>query len=315
MITNEELENIMKIWHQHITTIKEIDKPNTISYGNVNICIQRFRELADFLQQHVPMMREWMMNYLQEHRKEIFYTFWRNHIHTWLKGHIDRNQRHHLYPQAEQEWDHVFGSSYPFSLALQRTLDLQAIRSIDKCDDVVIRAIHQDIEHNGGWWGCDYCDEQEMAWNHELQRRMQHSLHPLLSTEWNGYQIKGLLLNWKDGDTWEPLHNWGWIHHQQPCTDLNEYKQYIKSRLIEFQSSNGLTPIQRIRPLLNYILSHKGWCIQNEYSNSPYHRFLQLWNTLDLVLYSIQLHLPILIDMEVDYVDWGRSKHQAPIKQ
>lgn len=301
MITDEELEEILRQWGNHIKLINQAIQPNTIGYGNVNLCVERFRELAQFLQTNMSIMREWMMNYLHIHRKDIFATFWMNHIHKWLKGHLDNFQREVLYPHAEQQWDHVFGTSYRFSLALQRVRDLQSIYSIDKCDDVVILDIHKGKDHNGGGFACDWCDDQDYKWHNELQRRMLHSSHPLLSKKMYEFQKNHFLREWKEGDTWEPPHVWGWIEHKKPCNDLDQYKQHMRTRYQPLISDMGKTPIQRLHPLLNHILSHRGWCMPYDHATTPYDRFFQLWNTLDLIMPSIQLYLPMLVELEVEY--------------
>jgi hypothetical protein len=301
MITDAELESLIVQWGDHIKLINQVNRPNTIGCGDVNLCVERCKELCQFLQTNVPIMREWMMNYLHNNRKSIFVTFWMDHIHKWLKGHLDNFQREVLHPQAEQQWDHVFGTSYRFSLALQRARDLHSIYDIHKCDDVVILDIHKGKEHNGGGFVCDRCDDQEYKWHNELERRMLHSSHPLLSNKMHEYQKNHFLREWKEGDTWEPPHVWGWIGHKQPCGDLDQYKQYMATRYQPHMSDMGKTPIQRLEPLINHIFSHRGLCIPYYYAKTPYECFIQLWNTLDLVIPSIQIYLPMLVELEVDY--------------
>jgi hypothetical protein len=43
-----------------------------------------------------------------------------------------------------------------------------------------------------------------------------------------------------------------------------------------------------------------GWLLPSSTKNTPYDRFIQLWNTLDVVLFSIRMDIPTLADMEVD---------------
>lgn len=300
----DTIENLFKEWDQHLQLIKEIDVPYKTGCGNVNLCVERFRALAEFLMQNLGTLREWMMTYLEEHRKEIFLTFWMNHIHKWMLGHLDYFQREILYPQAEAEWDRVFGEEYPFSLALQRARDLQAIFPIEKCDDVVIKRIHEGKPHNGNGFICDWCEDQEWQWHKEVKRRMTNSSHALLSGTLTHYR-KNMWLN--KVSTWEPPHLWGWNSSREPCHNLDEYKQSIRQRAVT-EEHQGLTPIQRLHKLLPTIMGKNGWCAHISYSKTPHDRFFQLWNSLDLILFTIQLDLPRLVELEVDYQDWGSSK-------
>lgn len=307
MVTYEELCSILEEWNSQIKIIQGFNAPNTFSYGNVNLCVDRFRNLADYLRTHLSTLREWMMTYLKENRKEIFLQFWMTHIQRWMKGHIHNIQRETLHPRAEEEWNRIFGSIFPFSIALQRVQDLQAILPIEKCDDVVIKNMHKGKSCSNWDYYCDLCEDQEYCWKSELERRIMNSQHPLLSGVFNHYQKKDLLSALEE--TWEPPHMWGWSHDNKPIYDLDKYKQDIYFKTLKHQiHTSGLTPIQRLRPYYYTLLNRRGWHIPQLSLKNPIDVFFELWNTLDITMYSIQIDLPNIIDLEVEYVECGKSK-------
>jgi len=305
----EEIESIISEWNEKVKKIKGFHERQTPQYGNVNHAVNAFRELATFLKQKEPIMRKWMMNYLEEHRPKIYMKWWRHHIHNWARGNIDFCYRHHiLHPDAKDEWDRVFGANQEtcFSLADRMIENLSKKVPISQCDDVTILAIHEGREHCGDWY-CDNCEEQEMRWKNELVRRLTECNHPALNIERHLWMSDQTILD-KIGNKWEPLHEWGCkMYH------LGEYVTYMASHrdreILSPHRRMGQTPFQKMKDLLSNVFLCGGWELPRVYYSAneqkkqmEYIRFIQLWNGLDLIFYSIHMDLPKIEALEEFYI-------------
>lgn len=304
------IEEILKEWDAKVKDIKGFHERQTPQYGNVNAAIKGFRELASFLKEKEPILREWMMKYLTEHRADIYIKWWGDHIHNWAKGNIDFVYAHHyLHPDAREEWNRIFGKDRIacFDLADRVVKQLSNKKSINQCDDLTILAIHEEKPHRGDWW-CDDCEDQEMRWKNELIRRLTECNHPALNPE-RRYHLK---YRFNDALTqlgnWEPPHEWGnKIYH------LGEYVTYMASHrdreVLSPHRRMGQTPFQKMKDLLSDVFHCGGWELPRVYYSAneqkkqmEYIRFLQLWNGLDLIFYSIEMDLPKIEALEEFYV-------------
>jgi len=57
---------------------------------------------------------------------------------------------------------------------------------------------------------------------------------------------------------------------------------------------------QAMRKFIPAIFQYGGWLLASSSKKTPYDRFIQLWNTLDLILFSIRIDIPTLVDLEMD---------------
>lgn len=305
----ESIEAILAEWSNKVQDIKGFERRETKHYGNVNQAIQGFRDLAVFLQEKEPILREWMMTYLKEHRGEIYIKWWGDHIYNWARGRIDFIYAHYyLHPDAREEWDRIFGTDRTtcFDLADRVVEQLAKKKPMEQCDDLTILAIHEGKPHHGDWW-CDDCEDQEMRWKNELLRRLTECNHPALNPERRfslSYRVKDALLTL---DNWEPPHEWGnKIYH------LGEYVTYMASHrdreILSPHRKMGQTPCQTMKTVLEDVFYCGGWELPRVYYSTneqkkqmEYTRFLQLWNGLDLIFYTIRMDLPRIQGLEEFY--------------
>jgi len=249
-----------------------------------------------------------MMNYLEKHRPKIYMKWWRHHIHNWARGNIDFIYRHHiLHPDAREEWDRVFGANQEtcFSLADRMIEHLSKKVPISQCDDPTILAIHEGRACHGDWY-CDRCEERDMRWKNELTRRLTECNHPALNLQRYLWMSDQIILE-KIGNTWEPPHVWGYkMYH------LGEYVTYMASQrdkdVLSPHRRMGQTPFQKMKDLLSNVFQCGGWELPRVYYSAneqekqmEYIRFLQLWNGLDLIFYSIHMDLPKIEALEECY--------------
>jgi len=69
------IDPILREWFWRIKQIQDIDDQETVAFGNVSLAVERFQELAEFLQAYLPTMRQWTMNYLDKNRSEILIRY------------------------------------------------------------------------------------------------------------------------------------------------------------------------------------------------------------------------------------------------
>lgn len=276
------VDSILREWFWRIKQINDIDDQETVAFGNVSLAIERFQELAAFIQAYLPTLTTWMTDYLDKNRSEIFIRYWGEMIHSEAMQTHPRVVPRLL--QAKQEWDSVFGKDP----ALCTTLSDRVVKktremwNVSNCDDPTILAIHEGKEHYSSceWFGCDHCEEQEHAWHRELIRRMTESSHPLLNPKkrtFLSYHFKSELNEVVVQQKWEPPRS------------TEPRKPFPEEKL-------GQTIIQRFRSMLPIFID--GWSLSYQYEKDPYKQFFQLWNTLDGIMGVIQNDLLMMIDLE-----------------
>ena len=294
-----EIEPILQEWDERVKQIMLFTMPETLSFGNVNRAIDRIRSLAQFLQYNEPILREWMMTYLAENRKEIFARWWTEHINRWVQTHTDRYyHRKVLYSNAKTEWNAVFGNTdICFEHAEQVALDTEQKRSFKCCDDPAIIKMHEAKEHiYDDWEGCWHCEDQEHAWQVCLEKRMKQISHPLLNGNWQSI-IQRQELN--SITVWEPPHKWDY-EYLPSYHNLATYKEYIVKQHAVLSINSGETMYQAMKKFIPMMFRYGGWLLSSSSKKTPYDRFIQLWNTLDLVLFSIRIDIPVLAELELD---------------
>jgi len=276
------IDPILREWFWRIKQIQDIDDQETVAFGNVSLAVERFQELAAFLQAYLPFMRQWMMNYLDKNRVSIFIRYWGEILQAENLSSKERITPHIL--QGKQEWDSVFGKDPAVSTALADRVahETRQISAFSHCDDPTILAIHEGKEHKYSceWFGCDYCEDQERSWSSELHRRLTQSSHPLLNPKKQiglAYAFREELDRVVVQPKWEPPRS------------PTERTPFPNEKI-------GQTLIQRFRGLLPVLMS--GWSLSYQYEKDPYQQFFQLWRKLDGIMGVIQNDLPMLITLE-----------------
>ena len=298
-----DIHQLIYEWNFRVRQIKDIDKAETVSYGNVNLAIDRFSSLAFFLRSYLPFMQEWMMTYLETNRASIFTRWWREHINKWANNSFNHYAYITLHPDATQ-WDVAFPETKSVADANSILKEITSKRDLSKCDIPEIATMHDGKEHNGDWYGCDYCDTQKYLWESELHKRIKNADHPLLNMT---LPLQEPIVS----STWEPPHTWRYGEARWLTLDVyKEVMQKVRNTLHsnKTQSVNhpmymGKTPIQIMRMNMPLMLQYGGWQLDeiNYVSKDSYILFMQLWNVLDLISYTIFLDLPTLMNLHVDY--------------
>lgn len=300
---------VFKEWEARVDSIREFEKKESSYYHNGKRVIQLYRELLDFLRSHEPAWRQWMTDYLEKNRKEIFVKWWVTHVDKWVHENHNYNSIQ-LHPKTQEEWDNIFGDDPAtcFELAKRVVMDARTRYDFSHCDDLTIKALHEGKEHSGGWWGCDICDTQEELWKTEMSRRVRQSAHPLLNPD----KSKCLHYYWRHKEklntlgNWTPPHVWGTINttrfDSHTCYDFEEYSTYLRLERTKNYSQTGQTPCQAIETLLN-ISRYNSVATINYYENyeTEFNAFVLLWNKLDLFQLSFDLDLARLRQIEDMY--------------
>jgi hypothetical protein len=294
-----EIEPIIAEWETRVKQVMLFTTPETLSFGNVSRAIDRIRSLAQFLQYNEPILREWMMTYLAENRTMIFARWNTEHVNRWVLTHTERYYHYKiLYPNAKTDWNRVFGNTdICFETAEQVALDTEKKRSLAFCDEPAIIKMHEAKEHTyDDWEGCWYCEDQERAWQLCLEKRMKQIAHPLVNGDWRSITHRPELATITD---WEPPHKWD---YECPTNyhDLATYKAYICKQRAALYVTSGETMYQAMKKFVPMIFCYGGWLLSSSSKKTDYDRFIQLWNTLDLVLFSIRMDIPTLVDMEIE---------------
>ena len=295
-----EVKDILENW---TILAEEIDKfcqdhpykKHNPHMNNARRAIFLFYELMDYLTESLPLLEQWMNEYLAKNKKEIFIRWWGEHVPNWAEDQLQRFSDYGLYPNVQEEWDAVFGENRAtcFSLAHSFALELRSKRSMEKCDNPTILAIHEGLDHDGDWYGCDLCDDQEHQWHAELLHRLQTCAHPLL----NKNRRTRLLWGWNKHslEHWSPPHAWGVIHdtHRsgEMCYQLDVYKATIDNSDTK-AIKQGYTRIQAIRPFLWDAFGRGKLQPPFKYTkqhDKPYESFVFLWNRLGVLPFCIEL--------------------------
>jgi len=310
-----EFTEVVDILQNWTILVEEIDKfrkdhpfkGHNPHMNNARRAIFLFHELVDYLTESLPILEQWMNEYLAKNKKEIFLRWWGEHVSKWAEDQLEQFPDRGLYPNVQEEWDAVFGNNPAtcFSLAKSFALELRSKISMKKCDNPTILAIHEGQDHNGDWWGCDLCDEQEHMWKTELMQRLQTCAHPLL----NKNRLDYLKWRWPNVslEHWSPPHAWGIVNDRhrrgEMCYQLDVYKAHVMKSAEKKYIKMGFTRIQAILPFLwdAVGLGELRGPPLNNYNKQyqkPYEAFVFLWNHLEILPLSIELYTKQLKEIE-----------------
>jgi len=286
---DHEIERIISEWEFRIKQINLFNTPEMLTYGNVNVAIDRYRSFVIFIRHYTPILRKWMNQYLVEHRKHIFIKLCGSRLYNELLSPID-STRHYVtshYTTAHSEWDAIFGATPArFLIAHDAATALYKKIPIVECDIPSIIAIHEGLDHTTDWWGCDRCDTQKDLWSQELTRRFKESEHPLQNPTYRQHMGHTYATELEQLGEWEPPHLW---------FDIDSYKQSLQTEYSTYVKVNGQTHFQQMKTLVSSVVR---MCGLPDSKKDPYYRFFQLWNKLDIIAFVIQLHTPDIIELE-----------------
>ena len=297
-----EFSDIVKIvdtWYEKKNDILDFEHSNSPYHHNGLRVLTLFRELAEFVKEHEPTLRSWMMAYLRKNPLHIFAMWWNKHFQTWaidqVKERFPRGPP--LHPNIEEQWDSIFGEDQEdrFSVAKRMVDYYHARREVKDCDDVTILAIHEGLECKSDGWDCYYCEPQEHLWAKERVRRIQTCHHPLLNEE------RCRFLHWcqkahPELCSWEPPHIWTDKYNNgntQHIYDWNEYKEYLQTNRETRYSKTGQTPRQAIKDFLLETQCYTGILdiSYNRREQKEFNVFYMLWNMLDTIPVTLEYDL------------------------
>ena len=276
-MNDKEVTTVLSEWESRIAQIKLFDTPERLTFGNVNIAVDRFRSLASFLQYYVPKLREWKDNYLKAHRKEIFVTFCGTALHAQL---FDPKQDSITTERAD--WEAIFGNTpISYAIAEEIAIAIDKKRPITACDDPTILEIHQGKEcDTESWLGCYLCETQHIQWNRFLTIQLKDSDHPLRNPRYLPQVIQQYDTELENCEGWAP-----------PRPTHKGIEEKCRNR----ERKKGLTVFQQMQDLLHRVL----YLWKPMGSNKTMHdRFFQVWDTIDRIPHVIQLTLPDIIELE-----------------
>lgn len=174
-----------------------------------------------------------------------------------------------------EDWDRFIGVT-PFSTIYQTVMAYYAIRDIYHCDVPEINAIHKGKECDD-WIGCFLCEDSEHAWANELAKRLKDSLSSLLS-------IRGVPCI----EDWIPPYSY---HNESGnYVDRHDYKIYLCERRTKKYNSDQSTR-EMIQALIDETMYHSAWTLSNWKIKDDYELFLLLWNTVDIIPFSIRIDM------------------------
>jgi len=268
MVPLERVHDIIKEWKRYCTDIHRFHDPHSDDHYEENRIPILFRELALFLLTHEPILREWMMGYIERHRDEIMHRWWTNHLTEWAQDRMERFPKKRLHPRSKDE---CLIQTARFQ---EEVMKLSAIRDISHCDIPEIRAIHKD-KGCDDWLCCFLCEEAEEEWRRELKKRMQNVLSSLSIHE----------LPHKE---WTPPYSYR--NEVGEYVNRTDYKLYLCERRILSYKSNQTTR-EMITSLISETMYYSAWTLPHWKIADEYDLFLLLWNTLDIIRASIRMDL------------------------
>ena len=282
MSTVDKIKELCQTWYNYQKDIRQFTKgPHAYE---IPYFVQQLREMSLFLHENIPIICIWVSEYLQANKSTIFVKFWRDHVHQYAKGHAV------LHPRAK-EWDEVFNEpDIRLTTAIAAVNKIRSMRDITHCDDITILAIHEGKEHNGDFM-CDYCDTQDYYWRLELERRLKHSVHPLLNPDRSMY-VKPAISDWRPPYIFNDINHKTYYELEECFEELCQIRARERVKM-------GRTVREHMEHFLGNHFSQ--WCINSwryERIKTDYDLFIILWNVLPIVLHAVSIDLPWINKIE-----------------
>jgi hypothetical protein len=296
-----EISTILEEWQSRTDDIDNFKNERSPYHNNGLRVLTLFRTLAAFLQEKEPLLRSWMMSYLNNKRVYIFGLWWNRHFTKWAVNQVEDThpEKESLHPAIEDQWNTILGTDHEDKVSVaKRMVEYYHTRQdVKDCDDITIKAIHEGRNCISNGWFCDYCETQELLWKSERVRRIKTCHHPLLNEEQCGYLACYHKEKHPELCSWEPLHVWSRTFLSSRTTkyiyDWNEYKDYLQTSRERCYTKTGQTPRQAIEDFLWETEYHTG--ILNISYSTKWHKefdvFCKLWNRLDTISVSLEYDL------------------------
>ena len=166
------MKDIYDTWKQLFKRIYDFEIPHNIHENDSVYAIKAIREAAAYILEHLPIMKAWCQNYLEEHKTEIFLRYWLYHVqkHMESKARLKfSNSSGHekLREPFLIDWAKYFPMD-DFEKALVLVNEVVEKYDISNCDDEKILSSHNGIPCETNGWFCSYCDDMEDTWHSKL---------------------------------------------------------------------------------------------------------------------------------------------------
>jgi hypothetical protein len=263
---------IIRQWKKIVDDIKEFEHKNSEHHYVEDRIPPLYRQLASFLQTHEPLLRKWMMDYLEANRKEVLRRWWTTYLIRWSKDQICAWSPMNLHPRVMEDWDRYVGT-VPFSTIHREVMKLYANRDVSYCDVPSILAIHQDKPCDDPMF-CFLCDETHSKWTSELEERLS-VIHDTM------------LYSYKEPvgiENWTPPHLY--VNH----LELREYKLFLTEEYVSYYQRCA-TSRQFIETLLLKTIHHDSVWVLSTWDPCDYTLFTMLWDKLDSMLFAIKIDM------------------------
>lgn len=227
--------------------------------GNVRIAIDTWTSFADLWTRERESIETWCQNYLAENRVAIFNQYMIDMGTTAIKQLLDRG---HMDLPADFAWHQL----HEWIEAVQLANDAYAKKSIDRCDDPAILAIHEGLQCNNNGFFCWHCDDMESRWTMKVMSEVHAN--------------DNIFLNERAKRNWtlvEPPIGWS-----GPAFSTNSPPNHAPL--------DGKTPFQAMKAFIDTTMNLRFVLEDRKYvSNTEYNDFLKVWTNR----HSIDAALPI----------------------
>ena len=161
----EEVLTILKEWKRLVNQIHRFENSIHLFHKDNEPVIKDIRETGSYILQHIPLLKAWCANYLEEHRSEIFLRYWlyhvQKHMESKAKLKFSNSSGHEkLREPFLIDWAKYFPMD-DFEKALVLVNEVVEKYDIKFCDDEKILSSHNGIPCETNGWFCGYCDDLE----------------------------------------------------------------------------------------------------------------------------------------------------------
>jgi hypothetical protein len=245
-------KDILPVLEKWNTLYKKTIRGISINYGNKQF-LSDTMTFFNYIEEQIPFLLNWCAEYACD-------LPFQDKLRGWLTYGIKNAEKiveslelrgfeaywKLFFRRADDEADTImldyrnFDISYKHYLKLLK--EMKEELKLDNCTNTKILDLHKDKEHNGGGFGCDYCEEQEMRWGAIVSKKyrslnnifINRKLGELFIEKW----IKAVL---KLEDTEKEKINFTW----PPPRPF-----YVKKLLNDFGSKKGYSYDEYISELI-----------------------------------------------------------------
>jgi hypothetical protein len=291
----EKVSELIKEWKIKYTAIKDFENKESPYYNNVFRAIQCCRETATFLTETIPLLKQWVYNYLEHNRNQIWLRIWiKNATDSILLPLEDTRYITKLHHRFLLEWPgNIQYNSELYSIdyneAKEKAIEITEKIDLDNCDIPEILSIHEGRACESNGWFCWICDDMQIKWEKHLQTNIKKTKNIFINKSLQEDFINSCEVNIPR--TWYPPKLYG-DNYSMTYSKNEFYESALKSRREYSIISN--TPVQSIKTVLLNVshYSSSGWYLQwNTKTDTEINTFLALWSLLDVLPFCIDLDL------------------------